>query len=239
MPPVATVARRELLILFGQPVAWLALAGFVSLIGLLTLWKDDVLAGGVASMRGPFWWIASCLLLLAPAIAMRSIAEERRSGSLHLLATLPLTAVEIVVGKWAAAVVTLAVGLACTVPLAVALFALGPVDPGPVVGGYVGLLGLASALAAVGVAASAATESQVLAFLMALGVSAGPVVVGAALPLVAPEWVSTVAVLTFQFHVEHLARGVVDLRSMAFFLAVSLVGLRVAVLQIEHRRLAR
>jgi ABC-2 type transport system permease protein len=236
--PIATVARRELLALFGQPVAWIALAGFVALVGLLTLWLDDVLLGGVASMRGPFRWIAGCLLLLAPAVAMRSIAEERRTGSLHLLSTLPLRPVEIVVGKWLAAVITLGIGLACTFPLPLALAALGPLDPGPVVGGYLGLLGLSAALAAVGLAASAATESQVLAFLLALGASALPVVVGSALPLVPPAWVSGVSVFTFELHVGHLARGVVDLRSMVFFAAISLIGVRIAVLELEHRRLA-
>ncbi|MBA2320367.1 MAG: hypothetical protein H0V89_04355 [Deltaproteobacteria bacterium] len=210
----------------------------MALVGLLSLWLDDVLLGGVASMRGPFHWIAACLLLLAPAVTMRAVAEERRTGSLHLLSTLPLTPSAIVVGKWLAAVITLGLGLLATLPLPIALAALGPLDPGPVVGGYLGLLGLAAALSAVGIAASAATESQVLAFLLALGVSALPVVVGSALPLVPTAWVAPVAVLTFQFHVEHLARGVVDLRSMAFFAAISVIGLRVAVFVLERRRLA-
>lgn len=238
MSPVASVVRRELLALFGQPIAWVALAGFVALANLLSLWLDDVFVGGVASMRGPFRWIAACLLLLAPAVTMRAVAEERRTGSLHLLATLPLTAAEIVVGKWLAASIVLGVGLLMTVPLAIALAALGPLDPGPVVGGYVGLLGLGGALAAVGIACSAATDSQVLAFLSALGISALPVVVGSALPLVPPAWVGAVALGTFQFHVEHLARGVVDLQSVVFFAAICAVGLRAAILVLEHRRLA-
>jgi ABC-2 type transport system permease protein len=231
------VLRRELLGLFGHPLAYVALIAFAGLVALLSLWFDDVLRGGVATMNRPFFWISACFLFFVPAITMRLIAEERRSGSLHLLATLPLRPVDIVLGKWLAAVVTIAVALAMTVGYPLALARLGPLDWGPVVGGYLGLLLMGGAFAAVGVATSAVTESQVIAFLLAAVVCAVPWVVGSALPLVPAAWVPVVQTFTFEYHFSNLARGVVDTRSLVFFGGVIAVGLRSAVLVLEHRRL--
>lgn len=216
----------------------MALSAFAAVLAVLALWFDDVLAGRVASMRRPFFWISTAFLFFVPAITMRLLAEERRSGTLHLLSTLPLRPAEIVVGKWLAAVVMVAVALGLTLGYPVALAMLGPLDPGPVIGGYLGLLLLGAALAAVGVATSAATDNQVIAFLLALALSVGPWLVGQALPLVPAGWVPLVQLFTFEYHFANLARGVLDTRSLVFFGGVIAVGLRAAVLTLEHRRLA-
>lgn len=238
MSRTLTVSRRELLGLFAHPLAYLALTAFVAVLAVLALWFDDLLAGQVASMRRPFFWISTSFLFFVPAVTMRMLAEERRSGTLHLLSTLPLRPSEIVVGKWLAAVVVVAVALGLTAGYPLALAALGPLDWGPVVGGYLGLLLLGSALAAVGLAASAATDNQVVAFLGALAVSLGPWLVGQALPLVPAAWVPVVQLFTFEYHFSNLARGVLDTRSLVFFGGVVAVSLRTAVLTLEHRRLA-
>ena len=232
-----TVFRRELLGFFAHPLAYFVLTAFVAVNAALSLWFDDLLAGGVASMRRPFYWISLSFLFFVPAITMRLLAEERRSGTLHMLSTLPLRPAEIVVGKWLAAVVVVAVALALTLGYPIALRALGPLDLGPVVGGYLGLLLLGAALAAAGIATSASTENQVVAFLGALALSIGPWLVGQALPLVPAKWVPVVQLFTFEYHFSNLARGVIDSRSLVFFGGVIAIGLRSAVWVLEDRRL--
>lgn len=231
------VLRREWLAAFGHPLAYVALAIFLGLFALFTLWFDDVLVGGVASMRRPFRWLGALLVLVASSVTMRAIAEERRTGTLHVLATMPLTSTEIVLGKWLAAValVATALGLTFTWPLALAWH--GDLDPGPVVAGYCGLLAAGSAMAAIGIAASAFTDSQVSAFLVSASVSGIPWLVGLALPLVPRAALPVVQYATFDYHFGNLAEGVLDTRSVVFFFTVTMLALRIAVHHLEARRL--
>jgi len=231
------VLRRELAVAVGQPLAVASLVAYAGMVGLLALWFDDALTAEVASMRQPFFWMSACLLWLAPAITMRSFAEERRAGTLQLQATWPLAPAEIVVGKWLAAWILALAALATTAGYPLAIGAYGPLDPGPVVGGYLGLALLAGAWTAVGLAASAFADSQAVAFLAAVALTAGPWWVGLALPLVPGAWAPAVQAWTVAYHLGHFTAGVLDTRSVGFFALVTAVALRWAVLALEHRRL--
>lgn len=235
---VATIFRRELFGYFGQPLAYIVLTLFTLLLALPSLWFQDVLLAGKASLRTPFFWTAVAFLFVVPAITMRALAEERRTKTLEILGTLPLRAGEIVAGKWLAAVGIVAVALLLTLSYPVAMSLLGELDWGPVVGGYLGLLLVGAAFAAVGVAASALTQFQILAFLVSLSVCLVPWALGFLLPFVPPELVGWVQYATFEYHFANLARGVLDTRSLVFFASVIVVALRVAVLTLEHRRLS-
>lgn len=230
------IARQQLRQLFGGPLAWGALALFLGWLALMTLWVDDVLLAGVTSLRRPLFWMAAGFTVLAPALTMRSIAEDRRSGALQLVGTWPIGPGQLVVGRWLGAVGVLAAALALTAPWPLALAALGPLDPGPVLAGYLALVLFGAACAAVGIAASAWTSHQVLAFLAALAVLSLPWSLG----LVAaslPAGLAWLEVLTPQFHLDRLIRGVVDLRSVVLLGSVAAVALRVAVLALEQERL--
>lgn len=189
-------------------------------------------------MRRPFFWIAAGFVFLIPALTMRLLADERRSGSLQILGTLPVTHAEIVVGKWLAAVVLVAVALGLTATYPIALSRLGDLDWGPVAGGYLGLLLAGAAFAAISVAASALTDSQVVAFLLSLTACLLPWLIGFTLPLVPSSWVPLLEYLAFEYHFSNLARGVLDTRSLVFFATVTAVALRCAVLVLDHRRLS-
>lgn len=234
--PVFAVFAREMRGFFAHPIAYAALTVFLGLLAGFSLWFDDVLLAGAASMRRPFSWMAACLVVLVPAVTMRLLAEERRAGTLQLLLTLPITAAEVVVGKWLAATALVAIALALTCPWPAALWMLGPLDWGPVAAGYLGLLLAGGAFAAIGTAASALSESQVVAFLASCCACLAPWAAGWALPaLPAPDIVQYV---TFTYHFSNLARGVIDTRSVVFFAAVAVCALRIAILALEHRRLA-
>ena len=223
MQNVIAILRRELADFFGHPLAYIVITLFLGMFGLLSLWFNDVLTGRIATMAGPFFWVALTLLFLAPAITMRLLAEERRTGSLEMVSTLPLTSTELVTGKWLAAVVVIALALALTITWPIALSILGDLDWGPVLGGYFGLLLLGSAFAAIGVATSSLTENQVVAFLIAFAICLVPWLTGTGLDLVPPAWVPVVQYLTFEYHYANLARGVLDTRSLVFFASVVVV----------------
>lgn len=237
MGNVVAIFRRELVGFFGHPLAYIVLTLFLLLLSAFTLWFDDIFASGVASMRGPFFWMAACFLFLVPAVTMRLLAEEHRTGSLELLGTLPLTPVEIVTGKWLAAVALIAAALGLTFAWPVALDWHGDLDWGPVIGGYLGMLLLGAAFAAIGTFASSVTENQVIAFLLALTACVLPWVLGFALALVPGDALPIVQYLTFEYHFTNLARGVLDTRSLVFYGSIVAVGLGAAAWVLERRRL--
>ena len=238
MSNVFAIFRREFVAYFGQPLAYIALCLFVGLLAIPCLLVNDVLTAGVADMRVPFFWIAAAFVLLVPAVTMRLIAEERRTGSIEILCTLPVTEVQIILGKWGAAVAMVGIALVLTFSYPIAMSLLGSLDWGPVLGGYLGLFLMGSTFAAIGLAASCLSRFQLVAFLLSVCVCGLPWAFGFVLAVVPAEWVGWVQYSTFQYHFANLARGILDTRSVVFFLSVALVSLRVAVFSLERRRLS-
>ncbi len=238
MQNVWAIFKRELVGYFGSPLAYIVLTLFLGLLAMFTLWMSDILQGGVATMRVPFFWTSVSFLFLIPAITMRLVAEEQRSGSIEMLVTLPVSPLQVVTGKWLAAVALVAVALVLTLSYPGAVAILGDLDWGPAVGGYLGLLLMGAAFAAIGVATSALTDNQIVAFLLALVFCALPWVVGMALARVPAAWVPLVQYLTFDYHFANLARGVIDTRSLFFYGGVILGSLQIAATLLKHRRLS-
>ncbi len=237
MLQVAAIFRREVASYFGQPIAYIVLTLFVVLLAFPALFLQDVVLAGEASMRVPFFWTGVAFLFLVPALTMRLIAEERRTGSLEIVGTLPITPTALVLGKWLAAVAMVAVALLMTVSYPIALGSLGQLDPYTVLAGYLGMLLMGSAFAAVGLMASALTRYQVLSFLVAFALIAIPYALGYALDAVDVQYIGVVQYLTFEYHFANLARGVLDTRSFVFFGALMAVALRIAVMVLQVKRL--
>ncbi|MCB9794510.1 MAG: ABC transporter permease [Alphaproteobacteria bacterium] len=238
MSTVLAIFRRELSGYFDSPLAYIVIPTFLGLVGLFSLFFNDLFATGLATVRTVMFWSAMFLLLLVPALTMRLFAEEKRTGSLELLATLPLGEAELVLGKYLAALtlILVALGLTFTYPLTVAQ--LGTLDWGPVIGGYLGLALAAAAYTAIGTAASSLTSNQVVAFLIALGLCLVPYVMGFFLHRVPGAFVPVVQYLSFDYHFNGLARGVIDTRNLVFFGGVIGLFLHVAVFALEQRRLS-
>lgn len=255
---VLAIARRELGAYFDSPLAYFVVPVYAVLVGGFALWFDDVLASGLASMRTVFFWSAVFLVLLVPAVTMRLFAEERRTGSLELLVTLPIRDEELVAGKFIAAFTLVAASVASTLgyvlmlawlgvprvaaddapPFLVRLFTETGLDFGPVFCGYFGLLLLGATLTAIGTAASSLTGNQVVAFLLALLASLFPYVSGFFLQTVPAALVPLVQWLSFDWHFQNLARGVIDTRDLVFFGSVVGLMLHSAVYSLERRRLS-
>jgi ABC-2 type transport system permease protein len=235
---VLVLARRELGAAFGRPLGAVVLAVWIGLVAFFTLWLDDLFVAGVASFRRSAWWMAVCLLFLVPAMTMRAFSDERRAGTWQILGALPVPPGAVVAGKWLGVVGLVGVGLALTAPWPIAIALYGDLDPGPVLSAYLGLFLFGACLAAVGIAASALTDSQVIAFLTASVAGLIPFVVGRALPIVPTPWVPLASAITFDAHFQDLSRGVLDTRSIVLAAAVIVVALRIAVQFVDRQRLA-
>ena len=143
-----TIAKREFGGYFKSPIAYIVLTVFLGLTGFLFF--DRFFVAGDASMAAFFGNMPLILLFFGPAMAMRLLAEERGSGTIELLLPMPVRDWEVVLGKYLAALGLLAAGLALTLPFAITVGKLGPLDTGPVIGGYLGTLFLGGTYLAIG-----------------------------------------------------------------------------------------
>jgi len=219
------VARRELRSYFSSAIAYVFL-GVFSLAALFTFFNlQGFFARGVADVRSLFESIPLLMLTLVPALTMRLWAEEGKQGTLEILLTTPVPEHELVLGKFFASWALLAVGLALTLALPITVSFLGDFDWGPVAGGYLGALLLGAAYLAIGQFVSATTHNQILSFILALGIclvfyAVGTDVFAGFFP---DKMGALLRGLGTGSRFESIARGVIDLRDLLYYL--SLIGL--------------
>ena len=226
MSPVNVVMSRELASYFATPVAYIFIVIFLMLSGIFTFYLGHFFERGQADLSAFFNFIPWLYLVLVPAVAMRLWSEERRSGTIELLMTLPLTTWQLVLAKFLAAWLFIGLALVLTFPLWLTVNYLGDPDNGIIVAGYLGAWLMAGGFLAVGSCLSALTKNQIVAFILTLLVCFLLVVSG--FPIVqdvvsgwAPQWlIDGVANLSFWAHFEAISRGVIDLRDLVYFLAL-------------------
>lgn len=219
------IARRELVGSFSLPIAYMVVAAFLLLSGSYLFGLQPFFVRNSATLQ-PFFEFAPFLFtLFAPAITMRSIAEERRTRSLDVLLSWPVSDLDVALGKFLGGFGLLALALLLTLPWPLSIARLGALDWGPVLGGYLGLLLLGGAYLALGLLISALTRSQIVAFMGGFFVCFFGYIIGRAAPVVPDLLVPVVQGLSFERHFALIARGVIDSRDVVFFLAVIAVGL--------------
>ncbi len=223
MRNVGLILRRELASYFATPLAYVFILIFLVLANAFTFYLGGFYERGQADLQPFFAFHPWLYLFLIPALSMRLWAEERGSGSIELLMTLPIRTWEAVLGKFLAAWLFTALALALTFPIWITVNYLGSPDNGVIVASYLGSLLLAGGFLAVGSCMSALTRSQVVAFI--LGVVACFVLLLAGYPLVigafqgwAPHaLVAAIASLSFLTHFQSITRGVLDARDVLYF----------------------
>ncbi len=223
MPSALVIARRELRSYFDSPIAYIVVVAFLLVAGWMFF--SALFLIGRADLR-PFFspspFSPSMLLvILAPAVTMRLIAEERKSGTIELLTTMPVRDVDVILGKFLASLALLGTALGLTVVYAISVASLGALDWGPVLAGYLGMLLFAASLLAIGLLCSTWTSNQIVAFIVSF-------IVGAALYFVywlqffVPESIAPVVeFISLASHLQNLARGVVDSRDVLYYLSVT------------------
>lgn len=227
MNSTLAVAKREFKTFFASPIAYIVLGGFLIVSGWL--YFSTLLLAGQASLRNFFGFAPVLFVVLVPAITMRSIAEERKSGTLELLLTMPLEDWQVVLGKFLAAVGMVGVGLVWTLPYAftvAALTATGAVfDWGPVFAGYLGLFFLASSFVALGLWASALSKNQIVGFIVGLIVCFAFYFVDKFAALLPESLGQVLEYISVDYHFENIARGVLDTRDLLFYGSLTAAGL--------------
>ena len=235
MNPALTIARREIRAYFNSPVAYIVVSAFTIIAGGIFFFFKFFLAQE-ASLRGFFESMPMLFMFLAPAITMRLLADEKSSGTLELLITMPVRDWQVVVGKFLAAVTLLVTTLALTLVFAITVRALGPVDRGPTIGGYIGLLLMGGAYLSIGVMASAFTRNSIVAFIASFGISFALYLFGRLTSFVPEALQPIVSFLSIDGHFENVGRGVIDTRDVIYYLSVIGTCLLVATTALESRR---
>ncbi|ESQ14013.1 MAG: ABC transporter permease subunit [Thiohalocapsa sp. PB-PSB1] len=229
MSDILRITRKELSAFFGSPVAYLFIGAFLATCLFVFFWVDAFFARNIADTRPLFDWMPVLLIFLASALTMRLWSEERRAGTLEVLATLPVPTWKLVLGKFLAAMALVSVALALTLPLPISVFILGPLDWGPVLGAYLATLLLAAAYIAVGLYVSARTDNPIVAMIGTTLVCAVFYLIGtrAFTGLLGHGGGELLRLLGSGARFESITRGVIDLRDLYYYL--SLVGLFLAL----------
>jgi len=240
--PTTIIFKREFASFFYTPIAYIFIAIFLMLSGLLTFMFGGFYERGQADLLSFFNFHPWLYLFLVPAIAMRSWSEERKSGSIELIMTLPFTTMQIMLGKFFAAWAILGLCLILTFPLWLTLNYLGNPDNGVIIAAYTGSWLMSGAFLAVGLCMSACTRNQIVAFISAVVVCFLFVLVGSPLVIdMFQSWapntvVDTIAALSFLSHFQNMAKGVIAVNDVVFFILSITVWLFAGYNVIEQKK---
>jgi ABC-2 type transport system permease protein len=229
----AIIAGRELRASFNSPVAYVVIVVFLAIIGYFH--SSNLFLLNIASMRLTFEFAPLAFLFIIPAITMRLISEEMKTGTLELLTTKPLRDVEVVLGKFLAAWGLIGVALLPTLVYAATIGWLGDVDLGPVVGGYLGLVLMAAVYVSLGLLASSLTENQIIAFILGFLFCFVLFMFDKVLIYLPGFLTGVVEFLGADFHYQNIARGVIDTRDLVYFASVAGFAIYLTVLSLQRR----
>ncbi|MGC8874251.1 MAG: DUF7088 domain-containing protein, partial [Chloroflexia bacterium] len=236
-----SITRKELAGYFGSAMALIFVGTFLAVTLFSFFWVDAFFARGIADVRPLFHWMPILLVFLVGALTMRQWSEEQRSGTLEMLLTLPVSPVRLVLGKFLAVLTLVAISLALTLFLPITVSILGPLDWGPVVGGYLAALLLAAAYAAIGLFVSSRTDNQIVSLIatLLLGgvfylVGTGPIV-----NLAGERLGEVLRAIGSGSRFESIQRGVIDLRDLLYYLSLTGIFLTLNVVSLESKRWSR
>ncbi|MDU0354394.1 ABC transporter permease subunit [Paraglaciecola aquimarina] len=242
MGNISILYRREFSSFFASPVAYVFIGIFLVLSGVFAFFIGGFYERGQADLLPFFNFHPWLYLFLVPAIAMRSWSEERKSGSIELLMTLPISTWQAMLAKHLAAWSVLGLSLLLTFPLWVTVNYLGDPDNGIIVAAYIGSWLMAGAFLSIGLCMSALTKNQVVAFILSVVVCFLFVVSGSNIVLDAfKAWspalvIDTVASFSFLTHFQAMAKGVIALDDVGYFLLVTVCWLFAGLVLIEQKK---
>jgi len=218
------ILKKEIANFFNTPIAYIFLFIFLVIEGFF--FQSFVFAeGSEASLRSVFAITPWAFSILIPAITMRLFSEEKRSGTIEILATLPVSDFSIILGKFLSSVFLLLLAILCTIPYAITISIYGEPDIGALVSGYIGLFLLGSAFSAIGIMFSSFTKNQIIAFILSLAVGFTLFVMAyltSFLPIAVGNFLSFIS---FSSHFENMTRGVIDTRDVIYFLSAIIMPL--------------
>jgi ABC-2 type transport system permease protein len=240
MSAIWVIAKRELQSFFDSLIAYIMLILFLGFSGFFTwLFGSDVFFVGQASLESFFNIAFWSLFFFIPALTMRLLAEENKTGTIELLLTKAVTDREVVIGKFLSTLLLVGIALAFTMPYAITVANIGNLDYGQVVCGYLGLLLMSAAYISIGLYASSLTHNQIVAFLLALFIGLFFHIIFGVLANNFTGFVAQLLnTLSLSNHFESIIRGVVDTRDLIYFGSIILIGLILSELSLTKRNLS-
>jgi len=239
MEKIFIISKRELSSYFDSLTAYILIVVFLGISGFFTwLYGSDIFFIGQATLQ-PFFGVAYwTLFFFIPAITMRSIAEEKSSGTIELLLTKSITDWQIVIGKFLSALYLVLIALALTLPYYITISFLGPIDHGAVWCGYLGMILLSSALIGIGIFTSSLTNNQIVAFLLSLFVGVFFLIIFNVLADNATGFIGQfLSYLSISTHYDSMSRGVIDLKDIIYFGSILFISLMLAASVLSKRNI--
>jgi ABC-2 type transport system permease protein len=238
MKSIWIITKRELQSYFDSLIAYFIIAVFLGLNGIFTwiLPNTNIFLVGQASLQTFFSISYWTLFFFIPAITMRLLAEEKRTGTIELLLTKSITNREVVVGKFFAALILITITLAFTLPYIITVASIGNLDLGATITGYIGLFLMSAAYISIGLFASSLTGNQIIAFLTALFISLFFHIIFGIISNGLTGWFGQLFdSLSLSVHYDGISRGVLDLRDIIYFLSIIIIGLFFTEISLSKR----
>lgn len=234
---ILTICRRELATFFDSLMAYIIMVVFLGLSGFFTwMFGSDIFFVGQASLSVFFNIAFWTLFFFIPAITMRTIAEERRSGTLELLLTKPVTDFEIISGKWLACLMLIVFMLVLTLPYYVTVASLGNIDHGAVFSGYLALVLISCIYISIGILSSSLTDNQIVAFIASLAIAFIFHILFDVFAAIMPGNLAHLSsFLSVNNHFQLMARGVIAIENLTYMLSLTLGGLILAAISLKRR----
>lgn len=234
MKNLLTIFRKELISYFNSPVAYIVIVVFLIITGWF--FTSSLFITGVVTMRNVFDIIPFIFLFFVPAISMRTFAEEKKSGTIELLLTKPITDTDIVVGKFLAALALTGIALLFTLIYVISLSFLGSIDLGSIIGSYIGLLLMSGIYISIGIFASSLTENQVIAFIISFLIVFGLFMLNKVLIFLPTSLASILEYISIDYHFGNIARGILDTRNIIYYLSGIFIFILLTRFSLESRK---
>jgi len=239
MRSIWIITKKELQTFFDSLIAYIMIVLFLGFSGFFTwLYGSDIFLVGQASLQSFFNIAFWTLFFFIPAITMRMLAEEKKSGTIELLLTKAVTDRQVVLGKFFSCLILVAIALACTLPYYITVANIGNIDHGAVICGYLGLLLMSAAYISVGLFTSSITNNQIVAFLLALFIGLFFHLIFDVLSNNTTGFLGEVfSTLSLSVHFESLSRGVIDSKDIIYFFSIIVIGILLSELNLAKRNL--
>ena len=225
---------RELRSFFLSPIAYIVMGVFLVVTGWFFF--NKFFFYDVADLREFFRLLPLVLSFVVPAVTMRLISEELRSGSFEVTSTLPTGTMRILLGKFLASLILITVMLVPTISYAIFASAMGDLDWGPAIGGYIGAIFLAGSFCSIGLFASTLTKNQVIAYIIGVAISVFLATVDEMLLFVPGTVARVLQYIGADYHFANIAKGVLDSRDIVYFVSLMAVSLYASHRVLQSKR---
>lgn len=239
MKKIWIIAARELKTFFDSLTAYVLIIAFLGMSGFFTwLFGSDIFLIGQATLQ-PFFSVAYwTLFFFTPALTMRMLAEENKTGTIELLLTKAITDWQVILGKFLACLLLIGIALALTLPYYLSVWSYGPIDHGAVWCGYLGLILMSMTYISIGLFTSSITNNQIVAFLLSLFIGVFFLIIFNVMSSNFTGMIGEIfSYLSLSSHFDSISRGVIDSKDVIFFFSVSTFGLILAELSLSKRNI--